>query len=150
VSCSYHVAFTSLLNGIPAVLLAQNDYYEQKASGLRHLFRLGATRVGVSGTDADLPAAAEALLDGPLRKALLEHLRTGSGRLSERFDRGRAALSVALAEGLVRSSTSVELAAALRRAKAAEGELREMRATRGWRLLEWLRQVRDRARSMMR
>lgn len=150
VSCSYHVTLTSLLAGIPTVMLAQNDYYEQKASGLRDLFELSPTLVGVQGSAADAPAAIEALQDGPARSALLEHLKTQSEKLSARFDRGRAALSVALSEGLRRSASSRELEAARQRAESAELELQAMRATRGWQLLERLRAVRDRALGMMR
>lgn len=100
VSCSYHVALTSLLAGIPAVLLAQNDYYAQKAAGLRDLFRLGPTRVGVAGTPDDAPAAIEALLDGRGRSELVAHLRAQSRRVAARYEGGRMALSAALAEGL--------------------------------------------------
>lgn len=105
VSCSYHVTLTSLLAGIPAVMLAQNDYYRQKAAGLRDLFQLGPSRVGVLGTPGDVPAAVEALVDGPPRTELLAHLRKQSRRVAQRFERGRAALSLALAEGLEQSAT---------------------------------------------
>lgn len=143
VSCSYHVTLTSLLAGIPAVMLAQNDYYEQKAAGLRDLFQLGPSRVGVLGTAEDAPAAVEALVDGPARTALISHLRTQSRHLSERFARGRAALSVALAESLEISGLESELAAARRRAEDAERELAAVHATRGWRFLNILRAARD-------
>jgi hypothetical protein len=33
-SCSYHVALTSLMLGVPAELAAENEYYRQKAAGL--------------------------------------------------------------------------------------------------------------------
>jgi hypothetical protein len=39
-SCSYHVALTSLMLGVPAVLLRDNAYYEQKAGGLAEAFGL--------------------------------------------------------------------------------------------------------------
>jgi hypothetical protein len=127
VSCSYHVTLTSLLAGIPAVMLAQNNYYEQKAAGLRDLFQLGPGRVGVPGTPEDAPAAVEALVDGPTRTELVSHLRTQSRHVVERFERGRAALSVALAESL----------------KLSERELAAVHATRGWRFLNVLRTARD-------
>jgi len=38
VASSYHVTLTSLLLGVPAVLVAENDYYAQKAAGLRRDF----------------------------------------------------------------------------------------------------------------
>ena len=143
VSCSYHVTLTSLLAGIPAVLLAQNGYYEQKATGLRDLFQLGPTRVGVPGTAENAPAAIEALVDGPARAELVTHLRKQSQRVAERFERGQAALSVALAEGLKLSALESELAATRFRAEEAERELDATRATRGWKLLDRLRSVRD-------
>jgi polysaccharide pyruvyl transferase WcaK-like protein len=40
VSTSYHVALTSLLLGVPAVLVQETAYYAQKASGLRADFKL--------------------------------------------------------------------------------------------------------------
>ncbi len=100
VSCSYHATLTSLLVGIPAVLLAENDYYEQKAAGLRDLFQLDARLVGVRGTETDASAASEALVDGPARTALLAHLQEHSQQVGERFVRGRAALSVVIIETL--------------------------------------------------
>lgn len=143
ISCSYHVTLTSLLAGIPAVLLAQNDYYEQKAAGLRDLFQLDPGRVGVWGTAENAPAAIEALVDGPARTELVAHLRTQARRVAERFERGRAALSVALTEGLELSALESELSAAQQRAEVAERELAAVRATRGWKLLDRMRAVRD-------
>lgn len=103
VSCSYHVTLTSLLTGIPAVFFAQNDYYAQKAAGLRDLFQLSVKRVGVPGAPEDALAAIEVLVDGPPRVTLVSHLQTQSRRVAARFDRGREALSAALAEGLARA-----------------------------------------------
>jgi hypothetical protein len=45
VSCSYHVALTSLLMGIPAVLLQASPYYRQKHDGLGQIFGLPADLV---------------------------------------------------------------------------------------------------------
>ena len=143
VSCSYHVTLTSLLAGIPAVMLAQNDYYEQKAAGLRDLFQLGPGRVGVPGTPEDASAAVEALVDGPTRTELVSHLRTQSRHVAERFERGRAALSVALAESLELSGLESELGTMRQRAEGAERELAAIHATRGWRFLNVLRAARD-------
>lgn len=100
VSCSYHVTLTSLFSGIPAVFFAENDYYEQKAAGLRDLFDLDPGLLGVSGASADAAMAAEAALDGDTRAALVEHLRTRSRELVSRYERGREALTTALLEGL--------------------------------------------------
>lgn len=147
VSCSYHVALTSLLAGIPVVLLAQNEYYAQKAAGLRDLFELEPGDVGISGDPADAPAAIEALVDGPARTRLIAHLRDRSRRVLVRFERSRAGLEVALAEGLKQSALESKLELDRRRADAAEHELDAVRATRGWRLLNRLRAARDAFRS---
>jgi hypothetical protein len=143
ISCSYHVALTSLLAGIPTVLLAQNGYYEQKAAGLRDLFQLDPGRIGVPGTPENAPAAIEALVDGPNRAELVAHLRTQSRRVRERFERGRSALSVALAEGLELSALESELSTTRQRAEDAESELAAVHATRGWKFLNRLRAIRD-------
>jgi hypothetical protein len=103
VSCSYHVTLTSLLAGIPTVLLAQNDYYAQKAAGLRDLFQLSAAHVGVSCIPEDSRAAIEVLVEGPARATLVAHLQIQAQRVTACFDRGRATLSAALAESLARA-----------------------------------------------
>ena len=100
VSCSYHVAVTSLLAGIPTMLLAANRYYEQKAAGLRHLFGLDGGLVGVEGTKPDSDAAAAVLRDGPARAALIDQIRAGAVRMVDRCDAGRADVGAALAKAL--------------------------------------------------
>jgi polysaccharide pyruvyl transferase WcaK-like protein len=102
IACSYHVTLSSLLTGTPAILLADNEYYEQKATGLRDLLELDAGMIGVRGTPRDAVAAVAALVDGADRFALVEHLRMASDRVVERFERGRAGATAALAEGLQR------------------------------------------------
>ena len=104
VSCSYHVTLTSLLAGTPAVLLADNDYYEQKAAGLRHLFEFDDAMIGVRGTPVNAATAAEALVDGPARVALIDHLHARSESVADRYEQGRAALSATLI-GRLRGST---------------------------------------------
>ena len=54
ISCSYHVTYTALACGIPVIFLIDNDYYEQKASGLREYFdsnRLHVLGHGASPSD---------------------------------------------------------------------------------------------------
>ena len=63
--------------------------------------------------------------------------------MAERFERGQAALSVALADGLKLSALESELAATRLRADEAQRELDATRATRGWKLLNRLRSVRN-------
>lgn len=100
VCCSYHVALTSLFAGIPALLLAENEYYEQKAAGLRDLFGLDDRMVGVRGTPEDAAAAIAAMVDGPGRSALLDRLRTGAADLAGRHANGQRAVLAAIGEGL--------------------------------------------------
>lgn len=100
VSCSYHVALTSLLAGIPTMLLAGNPYYDQKAAGLRDLFGLDGGLIGVEGTGPDSDAAVAVISDGPARAALVEQIRTGAARMVEHCDAGRAAVVAGLSESL--------------------------------------------------
>jgi hypothetical protein len=57
VSCSYHVALTSLLLGVPAVLVRGNGYYAQKAEGLRRDFELPDEFFPDAGDDPGAAAA---------------------------------------------------------------------------------------------
>ena len=100
VSCSYHVAVTSLLAGIPTMLLAENRYYEQKAAGVRDLFGLDPGLVGVEGAEPDAESAVAVLADGPARTALIERIGAGAGRMVKRSDAGRAAARAALTEAI--------------------------------------------------
>jgi hypothetical protein len=85
-SCSYHVALTSLMLEVPAVLIGDNRYYEQKAAGLRADFGLSPAFAPTAGAD---PAAiagevATTLLDPAGGDALRRQLRTGAERLRSR------------------------------------------------------------------
>ena len=100
VCCSYHVTLTSLLSGVPAVLLADNEYYGQKAAGLRDLFGLDEGLLGIRGTAADAAGAAAVLVEGPPRSALVDRLRDRSDRVIERYEKGREAAAAALAASL--------------------------------------------------
>jgi hypothetical protein len=51
ISCSYHVALTSLLLGIPTAIFSGNDYYRQKAAGLAEAFELPSPFVLSAGDD---------------------------------------------------------------------------------------------------
>jgi hypothetical protein len=61
-SCSYHVALTSLMLGVPAALVAENGYYAQKSAGLRSDFGLSGAWVLDPGDDA--AEAARRLVTG--------------------------------------------------------------------------------------
>jgi polysaccharide pyruvyl transferase WcaK-like protein len=84
-SCSYHVALTSLMLEVPAVLVADNPYYEQKAAGLRDGFALPPAFT-VAATDDPTARAGEIAAklfdpdDGELRRGVA----TGAERLRQR------------------------------------------------------------------
>ncbi|HET8954483.1 MAG TPA: polysaccharide pyruvyl transferase family protein [Solirubrobacterales bacterium] len=52
VACSYHVALTSLMLGLPTLTVAHNPYYEQKSTGLIDAFDQPAGFVIGKGADA--------------------------------------------------------------------------------------------------
>lgn len=60
VTCSYHIALTGLLSNCPTLLLADNDYYRQKAAGLRNAFK--SHDFGVLREGDDVEAAVRSLL----------------------------------------------------------------------------------------
>jgi SAM-dependent methyltransferase len=96
----------------------------------------GDARADVSPADTSAEAAREARLAGSAA-ALLGRVRS----LEE--ERAEQVRQVALAEDDARTLAAA-LAATQRRAESLEAELAAIRATRGWRLLERLRRVRDR------
>ncbi|HVQ59162.1 MAG TPA: hypothetical protein VMS60_09695 [Solirubrobacterales bacterium] len=55
-SCSYHVALTSLMLGVPAFLQQGNSYYRQKADGLRDAFGPEPIFTSVPGEEAEQAA----------------------------------------------------------------------------------------------
>jgi hypothetical protein len=69
ISCSYHVAMTSLLHDVPVVYLFQTDYYRQKAASLQAGFGLSpelTVDTADPGADAGLVAGiAVGLLSDP-------------------------------------------------------------------------------------
>jgi len=72
VSCSYHVALTSLMLGIPAVLVRDSEYYAQKGDGLRRDFALPPELLCDAGSEpAAAAAAVVALMRDPARSAAI-------------------------------------------------------------------------------
>jgi polysaccharide pyruvyl transferase len=122
VSCSYHVALTSLLAGIPTVMLAENAYYDQKAAALRHLFGLDERLVGVRGTAEDAAFAARVLGDGPPRRELVDGLLEASAAVVERHERGRDRVKSELTAGLRASAGQLAARGAIRRSVAGRGD----------------------------
>jgi polysaccharide pyruvyl transferase WcaK-like protein len=127
-SCSYHVALTSLMLEVPAVLVADNPYYEQKAAGLRDGFALPPAFT-VAATDDPTARAGEIaakLFDPNDGEALRHGVAAGAERLRQRRARteiellGR--LGAAATAGLGRRLE--EQAERLRRRSAEPAELR--------------------------
>lgn len=85
-SCSYHVTLTSLLLGVPAALLGDNAYYEQKATGLTGSFDLPPAFTLSSAGDpaADADAVAAVVLDPSAGPALRQRLALAAARARER------------------------------------------------------------------
>ncbi len=82
-SCSYHVALTSLMLQVPAVLIGDNPYYAQKAAGLGKDFGLPpafapATSAGPVAAAGEVAAV---LLDPARGEALRDELAAGAARL---------------------------------------------------------------------
>lgn len=82
-SSSYHVALTSLMLAVPALLLGDNPYYEQKAAGLVADFGLPAAFAPTAKADASAVAreVAEAVLDARRAAELRRKLEAGGERL---------------------------------------------------------------------
>lgn len=60
VTCSYHVALTGLLSNTPTLLMVDNDYYRQKARGLRDAFPMSQF-IALEDED-DVTAAVKSLI----------------------------------------------------------------------------------------
>ena len=98
VSTSYHVALTSLLLGVPAVLVQETAYYAQKASGLRADFKLPEAAFP-DLTEAPDRAASRALAGlGLLGQSTELDLGAARVRALSRRDAAEAELSVRLGE----------------------------------------------------
>jgi polysaccharide pyruvyl transferase WcaK-like protein len=84
-SCSYHAALTSLMLEVPALLVGDNAYYEQKATGLIEDFGLPSAFAPASSAD---PAAlaveiAPLLLDQDRQRELRGELALNASRLRQ-------------------------------------------------------------------
>jgi polysaccharide pyruvyl transferase WcaK-like protein len=103
-SCSYHVALTSLMLEVPAVLIGDNPYYEQKAAGLCEDFGLPDAFTGAATADPAVRAGEiAALLLDPRRGA---ELREGLAAGAERLRRRRAATEAELLGRLGRAAAT--------------------------------------------
>jgi hypothetical protein len=84
-SCSYHVALTSMSVGVPAILLRDNAYYEQKAAGLAKAFGLPPAFALDSSADPRAAATevAGVALDERRSLDLAHRLGAGASHLRE-------------------------------------------------------------------
>ncbi|HEX5526378.1 MAG TPA: hypothetical protein VFX44_04150 [Solirubrobacterales bacterium] len=171
-SSSYHVALTSLLLGVPAVMPRDNDYYDQKARGLLGDFGLPEALSPTSTDDPAQVAAAIApqLLETGRREELRRHLQQAGDSVrarragAESWLLGLLAREATAALGDSRPTpvpdeeetkppevSSEELAQrteeAERRAAAAEAQLREVLGSHSWKLTAPLRRARARRRA---
>ncbi len=85
ISCSYHVAMTSLLHDVPVVYLFGNDYYRQKAASLQAGFGLSPElTVDIDDPEADaglVASIAVGVLSNPQRQAeTINRLRLARAR----------------------------------------------------------------------
>lgn len=134
VSCSYHVALTSLMLEVPTVVLADNPYYEQKAAGLAAAFGLPPTFTTASTAAPDTKAAeiAAVLFDANRGAALRSGLAAGASELRRR----RAATEAELLARLGAAAATAlggrveELAERLRQRSAEPAELQAQLAER--------------------
>jgi hypothetical protein len=126
-SCSYHVALTSLMLEVPAVLIADNPYYEQKAAGLRADFGLPPAFATAATAD---PAAcageiADLLFDPDRERKLRDGLAAAAERGRRRRSEGEGDLLARLGAGAVAAlaSRAEDLAERLRLRSAEPAEL---------------------------
>jgi len=132
-SCSYHVALTSLMLGVPAALIGDNPYYEQKAAGLGADFGLPPAFTGPTTDDPGQRAGeiASVLLDDERRQRLRSSLTAAAERLRRRRCAAEAEL-LALLGGAAATALGdrvEELAARLRLHAAAPAQLQARLAT---------------------
>ncbi len=110
VGFSYHVALTSLMLGVPAVLLCENEYYAQKAGGLRADFSLPDELLpATDGDPAEAAARAIALITDPQwGPELRAGLEAASRRIGARRSDIEEQLCARLERGLERSGVAVD------------------------------------------
>jgi hypothetical protein len=122
-TCSYHVALAGLLSHCPTLLLAENDYYRQKAAGLSGAFK--TRELATVATADDVEPVVDALLDQGTNKPL------GSGSYDMWLGQAEKALRLSrLCLDMDRAAASNQLeltAGAFREVAANLGELRKRR-----------------------
>jgi hypothetical protein len=171
VATSYHVALTSLLAGVPAVLVRDNDYYAQKARGLQDDFGLADAWLPTASADASSQAdeIGGILGDPESAQGLRSELERAAARVVARREAVEETILDLLRSGLaaedstserpqvvpVREWESVIEAAANAQERAAKfedlavqggTELESLKNSASWRLTAPLRALRRRRR----
>lgn len=98
ISCSYHIALASLVNGVPAILLADDPHYFEKHAGLAELFGLSDDFV------VDVRRTTPAQLSSLLSRALSEPVRAN---LAAPIQRGALHLASARAQTVQRLQSTL-------------------------------------------
>lgn len=144
VSCSYHVALTSLLLAVPTVILRDNPYYDQKARGLLADFALPDFFSPSSDDDPERCAAEiAAILLNEEGEETRRRLEKAAERVRRRRFEAEADLLARVARGALlatapppssvaeagQRSAEEKLADAVRRATDAERREAEAQAT---------------------
>lgn len=146
-SCSYHVALTSLLLGVPTAVIRDNPYYEQKAAGLATAFGLPEALLPSSGDD---PArVAEAIVEvalGDRAEVLRTELLKGARRVEARRATGERLVLARIAACAIRADVPFDDET---RATRARDELETVLGSRSWRMTEPLRRAGRRARPLI-
>lgn len=145
-SCSYHVALTSLMLEVPAMLLGDNPYYAQKAAGLAEDFGLPEAFTPRADDDPrhSAQAIAEAVLDRTQAPALRQRLAAGATRLRHRRAATEAELMAHLGGAAITalSERIDEVSERLRERAAEPSELRAQLASDRTEREAWERRAR--------
>jgi hypothetical protein len=174
VACSYHVALTSLMLGLPTLTVAHNPFYEQKTAGLLDAFGQPAGFAIRPGTDTrgcaqllastalDPEAGSRLRVQLALDGRRIRRLRAvaeadlfgriagtvaGLGEDAPQWAGDDAAVDrrVRTAEGRVRAAED-RAAHAVLHASNLEAQMSELFGSTSWRLTEPLRRLTEKAR----
>jgi polysaccharide pyruvyl transferase WcaK-like protein/predicted PP-loop superfamily ATPase len=149
-SCSYHVALTSLMSAVPAVLIGDNAYYRQKAAGLLDSFALPAEFATDLSESPQVSAGrvAEIVLDQARGAALRAQLATSAAALRRRRGAAEAETLGRLgAAALARLGAQTPRGPGQAEATAARAQLATVLGSRSWRLGAPLRALANRLRA---
>lgn len=141
-SCSYHVALTSLMLGVPTVLIEKTPYYEQKAAGLRKAFSspLGST-VSSREDPASVAAALARVVFDPAKAGELRARLRGEAEVLRGQRNEAEATILAKLGGAALTAVSNRAGPLAPLNGDAEAQLAQLLSSRSWRLTEPLRRL---------